>query len=159
MPSGTIVTSVEDVVAVVSGIFESSQREIVLLTPPSLLSIAGTYHTVERAKQFIQNGGVLRGITTISPANVEEVRMRLDIGVDLRHSDQPHELYVFVGDRQRSISGINIGIDEYTLATPVTAFWSESPAYAEYLLVSFENAWAEAVPAEERIQELLSDGV
>ena len=149
MPAGTVINSVEDVVAVVLGIFDSAKHEIVFLTPPSLLSIAGTYDTVERARRFIENGGVLRGITTISPANVEEVRMRLDIGVDLRHSDQSHELFMFVGDRQHSISGINIGIDEYTLDTPVIAFWSESPVYAEYLLASFENAWSEARPCRE----------
>ncbi len=127
MPAGTIVNTVEDVVAVVLGIFDSATHEIVLLAPPSLLSIAGTYHTVERAKQFIENGGVLRAITTITRANVEEARSRLDIGIDLRHSDPPHELYMFVGDGQHSIGGINIGVDEYTVDTPVTAFWSEDP--------------------------------
>ncbi len=155
MPSGTVINSVEDVVAVVLGIFESAKQEIVYLSSPSLLSIAGTYDTVSSAKRFIQNGGVMRGITTISRATVEEARMRLDIGVDLRHSDQSYELFMFVGDKRYSISAINIGIEEFTLDTPVTAFWSESPVYAEYLLTSFENAWTEAVPAEERIHELL----
>ncbi len=154
MPAGAVINTVEDIVAVVLGIFDSAKHELVLLAPPSLLSIAGTYHTVERAKQFIENGGVLRAITTISPANVEEAQMRLDIGIDLRHSDQVHELYMFVGNGQHSISGINIGVDEYTVDTPVTAFWSEDPTYAEDLLASFESAWSKAVPAEERILEL-----
>ncbi|MGZ4942324.1 MAG: hypothetical protein ACXV5P_08535, partial [Halobacteriota archaeon] len=135
--------------------FDLATREIVFLAPPSLFSIAGTYGTVERAKRFIENGGVLRGITTVSRATAEEARMRLDINADLRHSDQSHELFMFVGDKQYSISGINIGVDEYTVDTPVVAFWSESPIYAEYLLASFENAWSDAVPAEERIKELL----
>jgi hypothetical protein len=62
---------------------------------------------------------------------------------------------MIVGDKQQSISAINLGVQEYTLDTPITAFWSESPNYAEYLLTSFENIWCQAVPAEERIQELL----
>ncbi len=80
--------------------------------------------------------------------------MSLKNGEDVRHSDEVHELFMYIGDRQQSISAINIGIDEYTLGTPVTAFWSEDPTYAEYLLASFENVWSRAVPAEERIQEL-----
>ncbi len=96
----------------------------------------------------------MRSITTITHDNVEESRRRLKAGQDLRHSDQPHELFMFVGDKGYSISSVNVGAEEYTLDTPVTAFWSEDSAYAEYLLTSFEAAWAQAVPAEERIQAL-----
>ncbi|MGZ7169560.1 MAG: hypothetical protein ACXVI5_08375 [Halobacteriota archaeon] len=120
-----------------------------------MLSIAGTYDTVESARRFIEKGGVLRGVTTISRANVDEARVRRDIGLDLRHNARPHELSMFVADKQYSISGINTGVDEYTLDTQVLGFWSEDPAYAACLLAYFELAWSEAVPAAERIQELL----
>ncbi len=106
----------------------------------------------------MQNGGTLRGITTVSPTNVEETRMRLSMGEDLRHSDPHYEFFMIVGDRQQSLSAINIGVQEYALDTPITAFWSEDPTYAEYLLTSFEDAWARAVPAEKRLQELLEQG-
>ncbi len=155
MVSGIAINSVADSVAIISKILESAEREIIFVTSPSLLSIAGTYYTVERAERFIENGGVLRGVTTVSPANIEEICTRIDVGLDLRHSDYPHELSLFVGDKRYSISGINTGVDEYALDTPVSGFWSENPAYAEFLLASFENAWSKAVPAEERIQELL----
>jgi len=155
MPSGTVVNSAEDTVAVILEILESAHHEIEFLSSPFFLSFAGTYDTMKSAKHFIENGGVVRGIVPISRENIEGVRMRLDIGEDLRHSDQIQELFMFVGDRKYSISAINIGIQEYTRDTPLTAFWSESPTYAEYLLASFENAWPEAVPAAERIQELL----
>ncbi len=155
MPFGTILSNVEDTVAVILGIIESAQREVVFLLPPTLLSIGGTYDTVEIAKRFIQHGGVLRGITTISPANIEEVQMRLNVGEDLRHSDQIHEVFMVVGDKQSSISMINVGTEEYALNDPITAFWSESPVYAEYLLASFENVWSQAFPAAQRIRELI----
>jgi hypothetical protein len=60
-----------------------------------------------------------------------------------------------VGDKKQSISAINLGVQEYLLDTSISAFWSDSANYAEYLLTSFEKEWSEAVPAEERIQELL----
>ncbi len=155
MRSGIVIYSVEDAVAVISKIFESARREIVFVTSPALLSVAGTFDTVERAKRFIEDGGVLRGVTTISRANVDEARMRMDVGLELRHSDQLHELSLFVGDKRYSISGINTGVDEYIADTPVIGFWSESPTYAEYLLASFENAWSTALPAQHRIDELM----
>ncbi len=158
MPAGTTVSSVKDIIAVIIGIFDTAEREIDFLAPPSFLSLAATYDTIERAKWFIQQGGVMRSITTITHDNVDEVRLRLEIGQQLRHSDQPHELFMFVGDQTHSISSVNIGIEEYTLNTAINAFWSESPSYAEYLLVSFEAAWSQAVPAEQRIAQLLKEG-
>jgi hypothetical protein len=158
MPAGTVITSVKDAIAVVLHIFESAKHEIVFLTPASFLSLAGTFNSMQSAKQFIQDGGVLRAILPISSDIVEAARMRLDIGEDLRHSDQFHEIFLIVGDKKQSLSAINLGVQEYALDTPVTAFWSESPAYVEYLLTSFEKVWSEAVPAEERLQELLKQG-
>ncbi len=155
MPAGTVINGVKDFVAAALEIFDKAQHEIIFLVPPSILSLAGTYDTVQRAKRFIDNGGVVRGVMSISPANVEEMRTRLDIGEDLRHSDEAQELFMFVGDEHYSVSAINISIDDYTLDTPVTAFWSDDPTYAEYLLASFENVWSKTAPAEERIQQLL----
>ncbi|MGZ4919607.1 MAG: hypothetical protein ACXV5D_06385 [Halobacteriota archaeon] len=151
--------SLADALAEVVTLFESAQHELVFLVPPSVFSIAGAaYGTAPRAKQFIQNGGVMRGITTVSPANVEETRMRLAMGEDLRHSDLHYEIFMIVGDKQQSLSAINIGVNDYTLDTPLIAFRSGDPTYAEYLLTSFENAWSQSIPAEQRIQELLNKG-
>jgi hypothetical protein len=156
MPTGTVISSVKDVLALVLGMLESAKQEIIYLTPPSLISLAGTYYTIQSARRFIQNGGVLRGIIPISRVNVEEVRTRLDIGEDVRHSDEFHGIFMVVADQQQSISGINLGIiREYALDTPITAFWSESPDYMQYLITLFESAWSQSVPAEARIQQLL----
>jgi|GEM_PF-3881307 len=59
---GTVVNGVRDAVAVILEIIESAQHEIEFLSAPSFLSFAGTYATVESAKHFIENGGVIRGI-------------------------------------------------------------------------------------------------
>ena len=155
-PGGAIVNNLKDAMAEIGGIFESAQREIVFVVPPSVFSIASTsYNTVHNAKRFIQNGGVMRGLTTISPANAEEMQMRLGIGEDLRHSDLHYEIFMIVGDRQQSLSAINVGMEEYTFDAPLIAFRSEASTYAEYLIDGFEKAWSEAVPAKERIRELL----
>jgi len=155
MPVGAVITSVKDAIAVVLGIFESAKREIVFITPPSFMCLATNYASAESAMQFIQRGGVVRAILPISRDNVEMVRKRLEFGEEMRHSDHFHEIFLIVGDKQQSLSAINLDVQEYRLDTPLTAFWSESPTYAEYLLTSFENVWAEAVPSEVRIKELV----
>ena len=158
MPPGLIINNVKDVLAAALGILDSAQKEVVWVIPASINTLSLTYGGVDKIKAFIQKGGLSRGVVQISPANITEIQMFLDAGEDIRHSDEGHELYMFVGDKQQSISSLNIGVKEFTLDTPVTAFWSQDPNYAEYLFTSFENAWSEAVPAEERIKELLAQG-
>ena len=158
MPSGLVINSVKDVLAAALGILDSTQKEVVWLIPASINSLSLTYGGVEKIRALIQKGGSSRGVVQISPANVNEIQMFLDAGEDIRHSDEGHEVYMFVGDKQQSISSLNIGVREFTLDTPVTAFWTDSPAYAEYLVTSFENVWSKAVPAEERIKDLLEQG-
>ncbi len=75
---------------------------------PLLYSLAGTFDTVERAERFIQKAGVLKGITTITHANAEEVRLRLAAGVALRHHGTLGETFMCVGDRQQSVSAMKI---------------------------------------------------
>ncbi len=157
MASGIVISSVKDALTAALEILESAQEEVVWLVTPSLLALCMQYDSVEKTAAFVQNGGVSRGIVPISQANIKEVETCLKSGEDVRHSDATHELFMFVGDKQNSISAINIGVDEYTLDTSVTAFWSEDPIYAEYLLTSFESAWARAVPAAQRIDKLLQE--
>ncbi len=123
MAAGTIVKTAEDAIAVAFQIVEAAKNEIVWLIPPSLLSLSSTYDILDKVKAFIQNGGVLRGITIISRANVEETRLRLGIGEDVRHAGYYQELFMLIGDKQYSISAINTGTQEYTQDTRIVAFW------------------------------------
>jgi hypothetical protein len=158
MPSELVVTGVRDALAVGLEILESAKEEVVWLVPPSLLSLSISYGFAEKTIPFIQNGGVSRGIVQISHANIKDVEICVESGEDVRHSHDGRELWMVVGDGRQSVSATNIGIDDFTLDTPATAFWSDSPTYAQYLLDSFEHAWSQAVPAAERMQELSEQG-
>ncbi len=158
MASGVIIHNVNDALAAALQILESAQEEIIWLSPASLHSLSMTHGFYEKTRAFVERGGVARGIVPISRENVEEIRMSVKNGEDIRHSEEAHEVFMYVGDKRQSVSAINIGVSEFTLATTGVAFWSESPTYAEYLLASFENVWSRAVPAEEWIQELLGQG-
>jgi|GEM_PF-473641 hypothetical protein len=154
MPHGFIIHGVKDALAAALGILESEQKEVVWLVPPSVHSLATTLGFLEAMRAYVKRGGVSRGIVAVSRENVDEIRMSVESGEDIRHSDAVHEVFMYVGDKQKSVSAINIGVVEYTLDTPVAAFWSEDPTYAEYLLAAFETAWERAIPAQERIEEL-----
>jgi len=45
-----------------------------------------------------------------------------------------------------------------SLDEPVSALWSDDPAYANYLASTFELLWEQAIPAAQRIEELLKEG-
>jgi len=158
MPSELIVTGVKDALAASLGILESARKEVVWIASPSLLSFSIRLGFAEKTKPFIQGGGASRGIVQISQANFRDVEICLETGKDVRHSDDVRELWMFVSDAPESVSAINTGVYEFTLDTPMTAFWSDSPTYAQYLLDLFEARWSEAVPAAERLQELLVQG-
>ncbi len=155
MPSGFVIHNVKEALAAALGILESEQKEVAWIVPPSVHTLATTYGLFEAMREFVKHGGVSRGVVSVSRENIDEIRMCVECGEDVRHSDDIHELFMYVGDKRQSVSAINVGVDEYTLDTPISAFWSESPVYAEYLLDSFESAWSRAVLIEERIQQLL----
>jgi len=122
MPAGTVISGVEDIIAVILELFESAQHQAVFLASSPFVSLAGTLETVKSAEQFVQNGGVLRGITTVSHTNVNEIQKRLDFGEDLRHCDVLSGIFMFVVDRQQSVSSINIG-SENTRSTPPSSLF------------------------------------
>jgi len=62
-----------------------------------------------------------------------------------------------VADKE-SISSINVDFKNLWLDTPIVALWSNDPTYADYLMSTFELAWEQAVPAAQRIEELLKEG-
>ena len=53
---------------------------------------------------------------------------------------------------------MSIDVESLSIDTPVVALWSDDPTYAEYLMSTFETAWEQAVPAAQRIEELLNEG-
>ena len=158
MADGTIITSVTDALAIGSNIIESANNEVVYLSPPSLLVLASQFGLTDKTKMLIQKGARVRGIADFSYQYIGEMRELLDIGTDVRHISQYQGIFMLVGDRQESISSMSIDVESLSIDTPVVALWSDDPTYAEYLMSTFETAWEQAVPAAQRIEELLKEG-
>ena len=158
MPKGTIIGSVRDALAVGSNIIESAKNEVVWLLPPALVGFAAQYEIPKKSKMQIANGVRIKSMFRISAPYVTLARSLLDIGEDLRHIDQYEGVFFLVGDRKLSVSSMHVDIEGLSLDDKVVAFWSESPAYSEYLLSHFDQAWTQGVDAEDRLRELLEHG-
>jgi hypothetical protein len=158
MTDGTIITSVTDTLAICSNIIESANSEVVYISPSSLLVLASHFGLSKKTKMLIQNAGSVRSIADFSYLYIDEMRKLLDIGEDVRHFPQYQGIFMLVGDRRESISSMSINVESLSIDTPVVALWGDNPTYTEYLMSTFELVWEQAVPAAQRIEELLKEG-
>ncbi len=158
MADGTIITSITDALAICSNIIESTNNEVVYISPPSLLVLGSQFSIGKKTTMLIQRGGHVRGIADFSYPYIEEMRKGLDIGVDVRHVSQYQGIFMLVGDRRESISSMSIDVESLSIDTPLVALWSDDSTYAEYPMSTFELVCEQAVPAAQRIEELLKEG-
>jgi len=154
MAKGIIIESVKDALAAGSNIIESAEKEVIWLLEPGILALSFQFGIPKKTKMLIENGGHIRGITKISGSSLNIVRKLLDNGEELRHIDQYQGAFMVVGDKKESISSINVNIVDVSLDDPLVAFWTDDPAYTEFLIATFDAAWSEAVDAEKRLREL-----
>ncbi len=157
MTDGTIITSVTDAIAVISQIVESAENEVVWLVPRASLPYALRYNIIEKSKALIQSGVRMRGIADFSYSYIDMLQELLDAGQDVRHFDKYQGIFMVVADK-KSISSMSIDVENLSLDTPIVALWSDDSTYTEYLISNFELAWQQAVPAAQRIEELLKEG-
>ncbi len=157
MADGTIITSVTDALAICSSIIESAKEEVIYISPPSLLALGPQFGLGERTKMLVERAGRVRGIADFSYQYIGELRESLDMGAEVRHFPQ-QGIFMLVRDRQESISSMSIDVERLSIDTPIVALWSTDLTYAEYLMSTFELLWEQAVPAAQRIEELLKEG-
>ena len=160
MTDGKVITNVIDAFAICSNIIDSAETEVIHISHPSQLVLASYFGLAERVKLFMQRGGRMRGIVDFSYPFIKEIQSWLDIGEDVRYSPQYQGMFMLIGDGRESISSISVDVEHLSIDTPVAALWNwkDDPTYAEYLMSIFETAWKQAIPAAERIEELLKEG-
>jgi len=88
---------------------------------------------------------------------IDIIQKLLDAGQDVCHYDKYQGIFMVVADK-KSISSISIDVESLSLDTPIVALWSSNLTYAEYFMSNFETVWQQAIPAAQRIEELLKEG-
>jgi HTH-type transcriptional regulator, sugar sensing transcriptional regulator len=151
-----IIKSTKELVAIAVPLIDSMKEEWLVAVPGLATVVASLFGINDAAAAFIQRGGKVKTIVDISYPIIDNVKELLSIGEEVRHIDQ-HGVMFVVFDRKHSITAISIA-ESASLNAPQTALWTDDPVYAEYLSSTFEMLWAQAVPAEERIRELLELG-
>ncbi len=156
-PTFRIIKSLSELAAVLSSLINSAEREIITVAPE--ISIAfSSLHAIKDYKKFVDRGGRMTAITDFSYKYMESVQQHLDIGIDMRQFTGYRGVYLIVFDRKSSISAINYDMKEVSLAEPTMHLWTDDPTYAHYLISTFELLWKQAIPAAQRIEELLKEG-
>jgi sugar-specific transcriptional regulator TrmB len=128
--------------------FVSSQDGI------SVLSASGI---VERCVEAVQRGVRVRCVTEIVPRNVGTVREALAGGVEVRHYNSYEATHFFIVDVRESLTTITFDTLRHGKDATDTAFWTNSPEYAQYLEASFELLWDAATDATQVIDGVLEE--
>ncbi len=151
-----IIKSVKELVAATIPLLDSMQEEWLVVVPGLATVVASLFGVNDAAAALIQRGGNVRTLVDISYPIIDNVQELLNIGEEVRHTDQRGVMFV-VFDRKYSMTNINPP-GSASLNAPMAALWTDDPVYALYLASTFEILWERSVPAEERIQELLDEG-
>ena len=120
----------------------------------STLSSSGILeHCIEAAERGVR----VRCVTEILPRNVSSAREALAGGIDVRHYDSYAGIRFLVADARVSLTTITFDALRHGKDAGDTAFWTNSPEYAQYLEASFELLWDAATDATQRIEAVLAD--
>ena len=118
----------------------------------SILSVSGILeHFVDAATRGVH----VRYVTEIFPRNVNSVRDALAGGIEVRHHNDYAGMRFLVADGHESLTTITFDALHHGKDASDTAFWTNSPEYAQYLEASFELLWDSSEDPEERINEIV----
>ncbi len=152
-----IIKTLKELLSLMMPLITLLETEWLAVVSDAAIVVQAQFGLIPFTKEFIERGGKVRGVANITYPIIPVVRELLDIGEELRHSDQLGLLFT-IFDRRICISAINAELTRFTLDEPLTALYTDDSVYVNYLISTFELLWEQAVPAEERIQELLEQG-
>ncbi len=153
-----IIKSIRECLTIVLPAISDLKEQWDMLVPESAVIMASQLGVNPFTREFIDRGGSVRILVTdFSYALIPLIRELIEMGADVRYVGREALLFTVL-DRCIGISAINVDTKLVTLEQPFTALWTDSQPYAHYLTATFELLWKRAVPAAERIQELLELG-
>jgi sugar-specific transcriptional regulator TrmB len=153
-----IIKSVKELVSATLTLTSAAKNGFLYVVPSEMLVIASLFGINAQAKQIIEQGGRVRGITDIEYATITPAQEVLEIGEEVRHFDDYRGLLFAVVDGRHCVSAINVDIHRISLSEPISLLWTDDQTYADYLTATFEMLWQQSIPATERIGALLQQG-
>jgi sugar-specific transcriptional regulator TrmB len=138
-------------------LINTAETCILLVSSLISISILSTNGILEHCINAVERGVRVRFITEILPRNIISVREALAGGIEVRHYDDYAGMRYIVADTRESLTTITFdalrqGKDAYD-----TAFWTNSPEFAQYLEASFALLWNGGVEAPQRVDAVLAE--
>jgi HTH-type transcriptional regulator, sugar sensing transcriptional regulator len=153
-----IIKNVKELVGVSLPAAAACENEIVVVTPEEMIAVASLFGILDEVKDMIRRGVRFRMLTDVSYAGIEYLKEAMAAGEEIRHLSGYQGVYLAVIDRRICYHGIQMEIKRFSLAEPLAVLYTDNRKYAEYLTATFEMLWDQAMPASERIRELIAQG-
>jgi len=154
-----ILKSIKEVISTAVPVMLSAKDEYAWISNRQEVEFSEAFGIIEAQREFIEGGGRCRGIADVTYPIIDIIRHHLDVGADVRHLGGYRGVFFGVFDKKHCISAINVEIQHLRLNEPLSMLYTDDPVFADYLVSTFEMFWKQAVPAEERIRELLKQGL
>ncbi len=153
-----ILKSVKEVMATCITLVNTSEKEYLVCVNEFAAVLADLFGINEAGKALVDRGGVIRAIYDISYSSLEMTQHLMNIGYDVRHFASYSGIMFNVWDRKRSMIALNADVRRFSLDESMSALLSDDLTYVNYLVSTFEVLWEQAVPAAQRIKELVKQG-
>jgi sugar-specific transcriptional regulator TrmB len=152
-----ILKNAKETMAMCITLVNSSQEEYLVCVNELTAIFADLFGINEAGKAFVDRGGKVRAIYPITKRSIELTQHLLKIHYDIRHFDQYSGIMFNVFDRKNCMFAINADLKRLSLDESMSALLTDDATYAKYLISTFDLLWEPAIPAEQRIEELLKE--
>jgi HTH-type transcriptional regulator, sugar sensing transcriptional regulator len=153
-----IIKSVKELISLSGSIAAAMKNEVLVVTPEEIITVASLFGILDEVKKFVASGASFRMLTDVSYSGIESVNEALGVGEEIRHLESYEGVYLAVIDKKICLHGINLDIKRISLNQPIAVLYTDDPTYAQYLVATFEMLWKQALPAEQRVEELKKQG-
>ena len=143
--------------AIMEQLVNTAEARIIFISSLIGISILSTSGILEHCINAVEKGVRVRFVTEILPRDISSVREALAGGIEVRHYDNYAGMRYLVADTRESLTTITFDALRHGKDASDTAFWTNSPEFAQYLEASFELLWNEGVEAAQRVDAVLAD--
>jgi sugar-specific transcriptional regulator TrmB len=143
--------------AITEQLVSTAEARITFISSLTGLSILSTSGILEHCINAVDRGVRVKFITEVLSKNVSSVREALAGGIEVRHYDDYSGMRYLVSDTRESLTTITFDALRHGKDATDTAFWTNSPEYAQYLEASFALLWGGGVEATQRVDAVLTD--
>jgi len=143
--------------AAMEQLVKTAEERVLFISSLGGIPILSTSGLMEYFIDATNRGVRVRYITEILLRNIDSVREALAGGIEVRHHDDYAGMRFLVVDAHESLTTITFDALRHGKDAADTAFWTNSPEYAQYLEASFELLWDNSTDAQQRIDYVLAD--